>query len=169
MIGTEKLEALVSKWLKPVPHLPRDVQKWIAVNSWWIMLVGVILSGLGLLIGLMGFFTALAIVGTGVGYYGYATANVYGGAWIVNTVISLIFMVGLVTLLATAILPLKAMKAKGWKILFFVLLIDAVYTVINAVFSFSVIGFVFSLIFGAIGLGISAYFLFEMKSHFIKS
>jgi hypothetical protein len=171
MTGIGKLETLVSGWLKPMPHLPKNAQKWIAENSWWLVLIGVILSGFGLLIGLMGLFAAMAFVGTSVGYYGYG-ANAYGGALIVSTIVSLVFSVGLVILLGIAISPLKAMKAKGWDMLFWVLLLDVVYVVVNALVSLgslNIISFVFSLIFGAISSAISAYFLFEIKSHFVKA
>ena len=155
--------------MKDLPRLPGNVTKWISENVWWIVLVGVILSGIGLLTGIGALFTALAVVGTGVTYYGYAFAGTYTGGWIASSIISLVFMAGILALLATAITPLKAMKAKGWNVLFMVLLVDAVYVAVNALFSFNIIGFVFNLIFGAIGLAISAYFLFEIKSHFVKS
>lgn len=162
-------ETLVSGWLKDLPHLPGNTQKWIAENVWWIVLVGVILSSIGLLMELVGFFTILAIVGTGVSYYGYAAASTYTGGWIASTAVSLVFMVGLIVLLSKAITPLRAMQAKGWNVLFMVLLVDALYVVVNALFTFNIISFVFSLIFGAISLAISAYLLFEIKSHFVKS
>lgn len=169
MKNVEKLEGLVAGWLKPLPHLPVNAQKWIADNSWWIVLVGVILSIIGLMFMISALIVALTLVGTTVSYYGYVATGSYGGWWVVNSVIALIFSIGLVALMSTAITPLKTMKAKGWKILFLTLIVNALYIVVNAIFSFSVIGFVFGLIFGAIGLAISSYILFEIKSHFVKS
>lgn len=170
MSTIEKIESKVAEWLKPVPHLPAGAQKWIANNVWWIVLVGTILSGLGLLIGLVGFLGVLALVGSTTSYYGAAVSgSVYGGGWVISALLSLVFTVGLLILLARAVSPLKAMKKQGWKLLFVVLLLDAVYVVLNSIFSFSVVGFIFGIIFGAIGLAISTYFVFEIRSHFVST
>lgn len=162
----KNLENTVAGWLKPVPHLPKAAQKWIAENVWWIVLIGVVLSAIGLLVSLAAFLGALALVGT---YYGGALAvsGYTGGGWVLSGILSLIFTVGLITLLATAISPLKAMKKKGWTLLFLITLLDAVYVVLSAVLSLSVIGFIFGIIFGAIGLAIALYLLFEIRSYFV--
>lgn len=168
MVGIQKLEGMVAGWLKPVPHLPHGAQKWIATNVWWIVLVGVIVSAIGLLIGLTGLLAALALVGSATTYYGTVVTNsYYGGGWILNAVITLIFTVGIVALLSSAIAPLKANKKKGWTILFLVLLLDAVYVVVNSILSLSIVGFIFGIIFGAIGLAVATYLLFEIRSHFV--
>ncbi len=170
MSTIEKIEDKVAGWLKPVPHLPAGAQKWIANNVWWIVLVGTILSGLGLLIGLVGFLGVLALVGTTTSYYGAAvTGSVYGGGWVISALVSLAFTLGALILFARAVSPLKALKKQGWKLLFLVLLLDTVYVVLNSIFSFSIIGFIFGIIFGAIGIAIGAYFLFEIRSHFVSA
>jgi hypothetical protein len=165
----KKADELLSGWLKDLPRLPANVQNWIAENVWWIVLVGAIMSGIAVLMGIAGLFTALALVGTGVTYYGYAFAGAYTGGWIVSAIVSLVFMAGLIGLLATAVTPLRAMKARGWDLLFMALLLQALYAILNAFLTYNIVGFVFSLIFSAIGLAIGAYFLFEIKSHFVKS
>lgn len=163
------LETRVGGWLKSVPHLPAGAQKWLGSNVWWIVLVGVILSGISLLIGIIGFFAALALIGTATSYYGYAvTSDVYGGGWIAGSLVSLAFTVVAAILLATAIAPLKAKSKAGWNRLFIVLLLDAVFVVLNSILSFNPIGFIFGLIFGAIGLAIGAYFTFEIRGQFIE-
>lgn len=163
-----KAEALVSGWLKDMPHLPKAGTKWISENIWWITLVGVILSCIGLLFSLMGLLTALSTLGANPYYYGYGYSSVHSGFWIFEVLVSMAFTVVAAMLLSRAITPLKTMKAKGWNILFKLFLLDAIYVVVGALFSYGVIGFIFSLIFGAIGLAISAYLLFEIKSHFVK-
>lgn len=167
MTGITKAENMVAGWLKPVPHLPKPGQKWLAENVWWIVLIGVIAAVIGILIGIGGIFTYMAFVGNAPSYYGYYTVSTYGSGWIFATVVSLLFSVLVAALLATAINPLKAMQRKGWDRLFLVLLINAVSVVVTAILSFSVFGFIFGIIFGAIGLAISSYLIFEIRSHFV--
>lgn len=164
MTGINKAENMVAGWLKSVPHLPKGGQKWLAENVWWIALIGVIASTIGILVAIGGIFTYMALVGT----YSYVySASPYGAGWIVGSVVSLLFSVLIIALLASAISPLKAQQRKGWDRLFLVLLVNAISVVVSAVLSFSVLGFIFGLIFGAIGVAISSYFIFEIRSHFV--
>jgi len=160
----KKAEALISDWLKDVPHLPKGAQKWIAENIWWITLVCAILSAISVLTGLMAFFAALAAWGTVPYAYGYGI----GGFWVVSALLAIVFSAVTAGILAKAITPLKTQKATGWHLLFMLFMVDVIYVVVSALFSYGVIGFIFNLIFGAIGLAISAYLLFEIKSHFVK-
>jgi hypothetical protein len=166
MMTIRKIETMVGNWLRPVPHLPKAAEKWIAENSWWIVLVGTIASAISILVGIGAIFTYMAFVGNAASYYGFYTASPYGPGWIVGSVVSLLFSTLVVILLATAITPLKAMQRKGWDRLFLVLLIDVASVVIGSILSFSIFGFVIGLIFGAIGVAISAYFLYEIQSYF---
>ena len=85
---------------------------------------------------------------------------------ILQSVVSLVFLVATGILLALAVKPLKALEKKGWVLLFMTLLLEALSVVVNAVLSFSVLGFIMSLLFGAIGLAIGAYFIFEIHGQF---
>jgi len=162
-----KAETLVAGWLKPVPHLPKVAQKWFAENIWWIVLIGVIASVVGILVALGTIFTYLAFIGNATAYYGVYTTSVYGSGWIVSTIVSLAFSVALLIVTALAITPLKAHLRKGWSLLFLGLVLSAANVVLGAILSFNILGFIFGLIFGAIGLAITAYLLFEIKSHFV--
>jgi hypothetical protein len=162
-----KVETMVSGWLKPVPHLPKGGQKWIAENAWWIVLIGVVASAIGILVAIGAIFTYLAFVGNAASYYGVYTTSVYGGGWIVSTIVSLAFSVALLIVTAMAVKPLKAQQRQGWSLLFIGLVLRTLSVVLGAILSFSVLGFIFGLIFGAIGLAIYAYFLYEIKSHFV--
>ncbi len=164
MASISKIEDIVGGWLKPVPHLPKGAQKWIAENSWWIVLVGVIISVISLLIGIGAIFTYLAVIASVSSSY-YAVSP-YGGGWIISSLLSLAISVLVIILLATAISPLKELKRKGWDRLFLVLLVDVVSVVLGAILSFSVVGFIGGIIFGAIGVAITAYFVFEIRSYF---
>ena len=166
----KKLEALVEGWLKKAPHLPKNVQKWLAENVWWIALIGAIAYGISILVGL----STLAFLGSvsNTLYYvpGFATWTA------ITTVLNLVFAVLIGLLLAMSVNPLKAMTKKGWTLLFTVLLVNIVNVVISLVISFAksltlsgllgIGGLIFGLIFSAIFVAIAAYFLFEIRSKF---
>ncbi|TAL14435.1 hypothetical protein EPN95_02995 [Patescibacteria group bacterium] len=166
MASINKAENMVGGWLKSVPHLPKGGQKWIAENAWWIVLIGVIASAIAVLTGIGAIFAYMTWVGNTPVYSGYYVTSPYGAGWIIGSVVSLLFSILIVILLATAITPLKALKKKGWDRLFLVLVVDAVSAVVGAILSFSILGFIFGIVFGAIGLAISAYFTFEVRSYF---
>jgi hypothetical protein len=166
MVNIAKIENMVAGWLKPMPHLPKGGQKWLAENVWWIVLVGVIASTISLLISIGAIFTYIALVGA---YSNVYSAAAYGPGWVIGSIVSLLFSILIIVLLATAIGSLKAGQSKGWDRLFLVLLIKAVAVVIGAVLTLNPIGFVVGILFGAIGVAISAYFTFEIRSHFVAA
>ncbi len=47
MESLQKLEATVGEWYKGMPHLPKNGQRWLAENAWWLVLIGVILGAIG--------------------------------------------------------------------------------------------------------------------------
>lgn len=163
----QKIETVVAGWLKSVPHLPKGGQKWLAENVWWIVLIGVIGLAIGILVTIGSIFAYLAFLGNATSYYGVYVASPYGGGWIIATLVSLAFSVALLIVSAMAISPLKAQHKKGWSLLFLSFVISAVNTVVGAILTFNPLTFIFGLIFGAIGLAIFAYFLFEIRSHFV--
>lgn len=167
MIEITKLEDTVADWLKPIPHLPKTWQKWIAENIWWITLVGVILSVIGVLSLISAILTALSLFGATTGYYGsYITTRSYTGWWVLASVISLLFMVAIIAVTAMAINPLKSLQKKGWSLLFLALVISAMAAAVNIIINFNALSFIPSIIFCAIGVAISAYFLYEIRSYF---
>lgn len=165
MSSISKIEDMVAGWLKPLPHLPVAGQKWISTNAWWIILVGTILSGISILTSIGAIFTTLAVWGAVTYYVGQS----YGSWWVLSSIISILFMVAIVIVSAISINPLKNLQKKGWDLLFLTLIISAVSIVVNAVINFNVVGFIFSIIFGAIGLAVGAYFLYEIRSHFVAA
>lgn len=159
-----KLEKVVHSWLKNVPHLPVVVQKWLATNAWWIVLIGVILSGVGFLVSLSGLFVAASLIGSVANSY-----LLYGGvtAWtIVVGAIGLAFSALIVVIGAFAIQPLKAMQKKGWVLLFLSLLVSAASIVMTAVLKFNILTLFVELIFSAIFIALAAYVLFEVHAYF---
>lgn len=159
---TRKLEKMIEEWLKPLPHLPTTWRNWLAKNVWWITLVGVILS----VIGIFGLLAAASFVSTTTSLYGAAVytavATTHGGLWMLAIWVSLALLVVTVVIEAMAISPLKVQKKKGWDLLFLAYLVGVASGVIGAILNFDV----FSLISTAIGAVIGAYFVFEIHSHF---
>lgn len=162
-----KLEKLVAGWAKKVPHLPTAGQKWLADNVWWIVLIGAILSGIGLLFAIGGLFVLISLFGAvSAAYYAPYAAVGITGITILAAVISLVFLAARVVLMGSAIKPLKEKQKKGWVLLFIVWLLQAVAIVIDAVLSLSVVGFFMTILFGAIALAVTGYFLFEIHAQF---
>ena len=75
-------------------------------------------------------------------------------------------MIGTIFLTAMAISPLKDGKKKGWTLLFYVLLLQVLSIIVNAILTLGVISFIFSIIFGAICVAIGTYFLFEIRAEY---
>ena len=159
-----KLERTVLGWLKDVPHLPLNVRAWIANNIWWIVIIATVLSGIAVLGLLFGFFGTLATLGSPVASY-YAS-NTFVVWVLVTTAVTLFFTALELVLLAMAISPLKEKQKKGWVLLFAVWLVGAISTVVSAVLTLNPFGFITGLLFGALWLAISGYFLFEIHGQF---
>lgn len=166
-----KLEKTVLGWSQNIPHLPQVGRKWLGENAWWIVMVGAILSGIVVLFEINGFFRQLAALSTPSNSY-YVTSD-YTSVAIVDIVVNAAFVLAVGLLLAFAVKPLQRMQKKGWVLVFFALLVEALYVVVHAVLSFSIVGFVVNLLFGAIGLeigaigvAIAAYFIIEAHGQF---
>ena len=158
MESIKNLETMVASWYKGVPHLPKNGQKWLAENAWWLVLVGVILGTLGILSVLLG----TLLVGTLLAGVGGPVGAAIGGLAFVIVVISLAFGVVDMVISAMAISPLKAMRKKGWSLLFLVSLINVLSLVVSFLFQLNL----FSLVWGLIFAGVGGYFLFEVRDYF---
>jgi len=159
-----KLERIVLGWVKNVPHLPATAQKWLALNAWWIVLVAAIIGGIWFLFALNGLFALLTLLNSVSNLY-YVT-NTYTDYAIFKAIVSLVLLGLAVAALAFAVMPLKDRQKKGWVLLFLSWIISAISIVVGAILSLSVIGFIISIIFGAIFLAIGGYFLFEIHGQF---
>lgn len=161
-----KLEKTIASWVKNVPHLPPAGQKWLAQNVWWIALVGAILTGISLLIAIGGLFTLIALIGSAASYYYIAGAAV-NSLSIVSAIVGLVILALRGLLLALSVQPLKAQHKKGWTLLFVTWLLNIVSVVVSSILTLSIFGFIVGILFGAIGIVITGYFLFEIHSHFV--
>ena len=133
-----------------IPALPANIREvLVSIAPWIALIVGVlwIVSFLVTLLG-AGALTALAP---------YAVAAGVGGYIYMAYVISIISLIeGVLLLLAFS--ALKAKKARGWNLWFWVLVLSLVSSVVSLSVG-SVIG-------GVIGFLIGYYFLYQVKSYY---
>jgi uncharacterized membrane protein YhaH (DUF805 family) len=163
----KKFEDMIEGWLKPVPHLPDTWRKWLSENVWWLALIGVILSVIGLFGLGVALLAATSLVGV-ASYYGAYAPAAYAGIGLFTGFVSLIALALTATITAMAIRPLRLLNKKGWDLLFLAFLVGVVSQVVSAVLPLT--GFVITNLLGAfISAAISAYFLFEIRSHFKKA
>jgi|GEM_PF-223871 len=159
-----KLERTILEWLKSVPHLPSTVRKWLGDNAWWIAIIGAVLSGIATLALLGSLFASLSTLASPfISYYASAT---FVGLMIANAAVGLVFMALECVLMAMAVAPLKEKQKKGWVLLFIAWLLGILYTVVGAILTLNPLSIIGNLIFGAIWVGITAYFLFEIHGEF---
>ena len=156
-----KLETKVVQWYKDVPHLPQEVRKWLAVNMWWLTLIGVILGG----IGVIGLIAATFFAGALLSVYGGVAGAAVGGLIFVVSLLAIAFLIVTVVLGAIAVTPLKSMQKKGWTLLFMIVLVRIAHVAVTFLFSFNLIGLVWALVATAVG----AYFLFEIRDFYGKT
>jgi len=143
--------------MKDVPHLPKGLTKWLAENSWWLTIVGVVFS-------VFGVFGILAAMTAGSALLVVVGAPALGGMFFVSSVVSLVGIGISVVAEVMAITPLKAMKKRGWDLMFFVLLVSVVMGLLGSLLTANVGG----ILFGLIGAAIGAYVLLEFKQYFVK-
>jgi hypothetical protein len=161
-----KLEGLMLGWAKNVPHLPVSSRKWLGVNVWWIVLAVSIVTAIGF-IGTAGeLLRSLALVDTTSNAY-YVNEN-YTSILAMKAGISLVLTAASLLLLGFAVTPLKERQKKGWVLLFFALLVEALSVVIGAILTFSVTIFIAQILFGAIFIAIWAYFITEIHGEFTR-
>jgi hypothetical protein len=146
-----------AKWMKDVPHLPKGLTKWLAENSWWLAIIGVVLSAFGAL-GLLTTIMAGSAVLVAVG------AVAYSGVFLVGALISLAGIAATVIIEAMAISPLKGMKRRGWDLMFLSLLVAVAFNIVGSLLAMNIAGILFALIGAAIGV----YVALELKPYFVK-
>lgn len=162
-----KFELTLATWYEKTPHLSPGVRKWLAENAWWIVLIGVIFS----IMGLLGVALILGLLLIGINMGLEMTAGLPAGALINATVSGIIIIVTIISLLefivqtilmALAISPLQKGDKRGWDLLFLVLVINTVLMVVGNVISVNIAALAIGLLFAAI----AGYFLFELRDRF---
>jgi hypothetical protein len=158
METVHKFEEMMAGWYKAVPHLPTEARRWIAQNVWWMTLIGVICGAIALISTF--FFTLLA--GAALTALGGGIGAMLGIVIFIGILTSVILGIVCIVLGGMAIAPLRAMKKKGWTLIFITLLVEVAAIVITNVLSFNILALIWSLLWAAVG----GYFLFELREYF---
>ncbi len=140
-------------------NLPKEAQKWLAENSWWLALIGGLLS----LWGAWNFWSIAHYASQWITWANQITGSStsLGIAWYT----ALIAMVIQGVLLLLAVQQLKSHKKSGWNLLFYTSYIAVVIGVIDLF----VPGYGFGSLLGmVIGTLIGWFFLFQTRSYFTK-
>ncbi len=166
MEALSKLEHKVADLLKGVPHLPSGAQKWLGENIWWIVAIAAGLGVIGALSLLATLFGSLSTLSSP--FIAYYTSATYVARASLEVGVALVFVVIQSALLIAAVRPLKERQKKGWTLLFALLVLSAVSIVVGAIVALNPFSFVVDIIFGALWIAISAYFLFEIRGEFAR-
>lgn len=144
---------------KQLPHLPVNGRTWLSKNIWWITLILVVIAAVGVFTILgAAFFTASLL-----GAYGGVFGLTLGGIAFIAVLIGLAFSIAQVVLLGMAVGPLKAMRKKGWDLVFLTIVLSVVAAIVSLLLQFNILGLFLTVVWAAA----EAYFLFEIRSHFV--
>lgn len=147
------VEKQLEEWYKGMPKLPKNVSKWIAKYAWVFVLVGAVLMTFASL----SLLAALGILSTAT-VYGSVHYNYGFFGWI-----ALAALVVYVIFSFKAVSPLKAMKAEGWKLLFYLEFFYMAFGLMQWLARPAAVGNLFGPILGA---AIGFYFLFQIKEYY---
>jgi len=155
------MDAQTKKLVKPLedlyakaPALPPGVRDFIVNFAPWVALILGVLSVVGFAVSLLGVGTLTALAPMAAGMrYGFT------GLLLVTSVLGLVC--GVLYLLAFQ--PLKKRALKGWNLLFWVLLINAVSSVVSG---FAVFFSPLSIVWTLVWLAVELYFLLQVKSYY---
>ncbi len=160
-----QLETRLLRYVKDIPHLPANAQKWLGANIWWIVLIGVIISAISILFNFFEVMGRFAVLGTPASqYFIYGTGAVAYAAAI--TIVGMVFTVVSLLLTAFAIKPLQNREKRGWVLLFAVWLVYILNVIVSAIMTLNAFTFIFYLLFGTLVAAVIGYFLFEMHGQF---
>lgn len=146
------VEKKLQEWYKSVPNLPKNVNTWIAKYAWVFVLAGAILMSFAA----FGLLAALGILSTTSSIYGGVSYGFFG--WV-----ALVALVVYVAFSFKAVSPLKAQKADGWKLLFYLEFFYMLFGFLQWLAWPAAIGNLFGTLLGAV---IGFYFLFQIKEYF---
>ena len=160
----------LEKWLEGVyaktPVLPVGVRNWISNNLYWLAAISGIL-------GLWGAYSLWQVARWGDNWAQYSNdAATYYGVSPVGTAFSpliwaIVVVVAIQAVIALmAVGPLKAHRKAGWNLLFY----SALLSVGTALLYLIMDGYgISSTISSLVGCAVGLYFLFQIRSHFVKA
>lgn len=150
------IEDIVAAWYRPLPHLPEKVRRWLAANSWWIVLIGVIIQVLSILLMLF-LFTAggLLLAALFGAFLAIGIGILVGIIWFSGQILTFILSI-------MAVLPLRARRRQGWVFLFLILLLSALLDIVGLLVYHNIVSFIWNMLV----IAASGYLLFEIRAYF---
>lgn len=161
MAGVNQLEDSLAGAFKSAPKLPENAKKVIVE---WLPWVNVIL-------GVLSLWAAYGLwqwahVSNGLIDYANTISRAYGGTTVATSRMSVVVWLALIVVAVEGVLYImafpgtKARKKAGWNLMFYALIVNAIYGVINLFYSNGGVG---SFIGYVIGTVIGLYFLFQIR------
>ena len=170
MMSTIKnLEQTLVQWQKKSPvHLPATWRRWLSDNSWWLVIIGVILAVLSVIGSLRTLLWADEIMRTSRQFAEAFGVTVPGasftsqlGLWISVATLAVAVLIQL-----RAVQPLRAKKKSGWDLLFLAVIVSLVGSLVSGL----VAGSIVSTVIGAAVAGLISWFvLFEIREQFLPA
>jgi hypothetical protein len=164
-ISLNKLENIIEDWLKPIPHLPNIWRQLISNNVWWLVVIVVVGSSIGILelINEIINITPYPMMELYNDHYIYR----YSNEWhVLALTIDLLFSIAITAVSAMAIQPLRNRERRGWSLLFIAYIIGIASQVTSILICFGILSFIPRVILSAISAVVGAYLLFEIRTHF---
>lgn len=149
---SELLEEALVVWFRPLPHLPTNARKWMAINIWWLSIFGVITL---IICNILLAYLVIELLDFNI-------INLNSISILATLVLTLISLV----VLLLSIKPLKELRKTGWWFLFIVLVINLLIIIIGSVLSSNMAEAIIDILRGSIGIVITSYLLFEVRSFF---
>lgn len=138
-------DTLEMYFVKKAPALPKGVKEFLVKIAPWLEIIGVVMT-IPAIFAIFGFNAMMF----GTPYGGYVAARAG-----FNFTFAMLFLIISFALMILSIPGLFKRSKMGWNYVFFAVLVNAVYSLLN--------GQIFSLIVGTI---LSFYLLFQVKSYY---
>jgi hypothetical protein len=148
------LTKTLDEYYAKIPALPKGIKDFLAKIAPWLALIFGILA----ILSAINIFTGMTTLNKIAGYAVFAAmgSNLYI-MLIVSAVVAL--LQGILEVMAFS--PLKAGKAKGWNLLFYTLLLGLISAFVTLNIS-SIIGSIVETLIGY-------YFLYQIKTYYVKA
>lgn len=163
------IDTRLGKALKPLPPLPKKTVAWLSEYLWILTAISAVLTAMSIISLFYAISAYMNFMGNITAFQGIYLHPSYGSLWMASTVISICFALIISYILFKAIAPLRELKVYGWNSLLVVFLVSGIEIVINAILSFNVVEFVYTIILSGIFYVLGAYLLYQVKPHFVKA
>ena len=154
-----KLEVTIGGWLKDAPHLPQGIRRWLSKNIWWLVVIGVV-AGVFSLLTIFDLTSSLEDTMSLVA--GSSVSATLADTFSLASITTIIMIMLVTSIEALASMPLKALRKRGWDLLFLASLVSLLLGIISALLYSDINALLRTLVAAMLGF----YILFEIISYF---